>query len=322
MQGKQAFATLPGRPTWSRSATDLRAGNLPLSDKEESANVTFLQRMATSRRRISVACGQQISLMHGLRLGEGDLGDLSGDLAPHQDDGHRRRRCWGLSADLLDSSVYLPASPMPVVANSKTARVIGRRRICRSPAFDLAQQPTGDDVTGNVALTPGVIKPPPVPVAGHGVAEMLGPATGAKGLIPAFPSSVEPSGIVPLPVADPATVPGVDGVVPEAVPPVVEEPPHTPDVADVDELAMDELEDIPPPSKFELKPATPPPLSAGVDDPMPKQGLVLPVASSGPGLMPPGISSVEPKGIPLGPAGPLVPGTPKGDVAPIPGSTF
>jgi hypothetical protein len=57
-----------------------------------------------------------------------------------------------------------------------------------------------------------------------------------------------------------------------------------------------------------------------MDDPTPRQD-VLAVEPSGPGLMPPGVSSVEPNGIPPGPAGLLVPGTPKGVVVPIPGVT-
>jgi hypothetical protein len=109
----------------------------------------------------------------------------------------------------------------------------------------------------------GVVVPPTL---GHGVEVMLGVVIGVIGLMPAFPNSVEPSGIVPLPVADPATVPGVDGVVPETVPPDGEVPPQAPDVAalDVDELACMPL--TPPPSKlvleFELNPEMPVPVMA------------------------------------------------------------
>jgi hypothetical protein len=89
---------------------------------------------------------------------------------------------------------------------------------------------------------------------------MVGPGTGIIGLTPAPPSSVAPSGIAPLPVADPATVPGVDPVVPEAVPPDGEVP-QEPDVADVPfvtTLDVDELVCVPltpPPSKVVLEPA-------------------------------------------------------------------
>jgi hypothetical protein len=170
-----------------------------------------------------------------------------------------------------------------------------------------------------------------LPTVGHGVEVMLGVVNGVIGLMPAFPSSVEPRGIVPLPVADPATEPGVDGVVPEVVPPNGEVPPQAPDVADaplIVPLDMDEFACMPltpPPSKLvlelELDPETPAPVMAWVNDPTPKQGVVLAVGPSGPGLIPPGMRPVEPNGIPTGPAGLLVAGTPNGDVVPIPGIT-
>jgi hypothetical protein len=97
------------------------------------------------------------------------------------------------------------------------------------------------------------------------VAVAPGVVIGVIGLMPRFPSSVEPSGIAPLPVADPATEPGVDGIVPEAVPPAGEVPPQALDVADapliplipliapldVDEPACMLLR--PPPSKPEVE---------------------------------------------------------------------
>jgi hypothetical protein len=144
--------------------------------------------------------------------------------------------------------------------------------------------------------------------------------------MPTFPSSVEPSGIVPLPVADPATVPGVEGVVPETVPPAGEVPPQAPDVADVPlarTVAVGELACMPltpPPSKVVLELEVDPEMPVPAD-PTLTQGVVLPRGPSGPGLKPPGVSPVAPNGIPTGPAGLLVPGTPSGDVVPIPGTT-
>jgi hypothetical protein len=165
-----------------------------------------------------------------------------------------------------------------------------------------------------------------VEVPTHGDKEMLGPGTVTIGLMPALPISVEPSGMVPLPVADPATVPGVVGTVPAAVPPAGDVPPQAPDVADVPLLVVDELPCMPltpPPSKVDggLDPETPVPVMVWVDEPTPRQAVVLVMRPSGPGLRPPGMSSVEPNGIPTGPAGLLVPGTPNGDVVPMPGTT-
>jgi hypothetical protein len=81
------------------------------------------------------------------------------------------------------------------------------------------------------------------------------------GLMPAFPSSVEPSGIAPLPVADPATMPGVEAIVPAAVPPAGDVPPQPPDVAEIPlaTVDVDELACIPPPpSKVVLEPEVDP----------------------------------------------------------------
>jgi hypothetical protein len=92
----------------------------------------------------------------------------------------------------------------------------------------------------------------------------LGVVIGTIGLMPALPSSMDPSGTAPLPVADPATVPGVGGIAPEAVPPAGEVPPQEPDVAEVpfvDELGCMPL--TPPPSKLvlELDPEMPVPVT-------------------------------------------------------------
>jgi hypothetical protein len=164
-----------------------------------------------------------------------------------------------------------------------------------------------------------------VPTFGHGDTEMVGPGTVTIGLMPAFPISVEPSGIVPLPVADPVTVPVVAGVVPDAVPPIGDVPPQAPDVADVPPLDVAEVACMlltPPPSKVdvELDPETPGLVMVCVDEPTPRHAVVLVLRPSGPGLRPPGMSSVEPNGIPTGPAALFVPGTPNGDVVPIPGT--
>jgi hypothetical protein len=136
-----------------------------------------------------------------------------------------------------------------------------------APRVGPAQQPNIDVVPGEIMLvlpSAGVVIVDP-PTVGHGVEVMLGGITGVIGLMPAFPSSVEPSGIVPLPVAEPAIVPGVGGSVPETVPPDGEVPPQAPDVAevpfipfiaplDVDELACMPLR--PPPSKLVPEPET------------------------------------------------------------------
>jgi hypothetical protein len=55
----------------------------------------------------------------------------------------------------------------------------------------------------------------------------------------------------------------------------------------------------------------------GTCTPVLKQRRLLAVGSNGVGLMPPGESSVAPKGIPTGPTEDAIPGMPSGDVAPI-----
>jgi hypothetical protein len=127
-----------------------------------------------------------------------------------------------------------------------------------TPGVTVLVVPSGSVETEGVVI----VEPPTV---GHGVAVTPGVVIGIIGLMPRFPSSVEPSGIAPLPVADPATEPGVDGIVPEAVPPAGEVPPQALDVADapliplipliapldVDEPACMLLR--PPPSKPEVE---------------------------------------------------------------------
>jgi hypothetical protein len=130
------------------------------------------------------------------------------------------------------------------------------------------------------------------------------------GLVPAPFSSVAPSGIAPTdatPGAPPALIPlKVDAaaVVPDAVPPAPQDP---------SEIIPEPIVFVfmPAPSKVEAEPVVPVP-----DRPMPAQGSVLAVGSSGAGLRPPGVSSLEPNGIPTGPAGDVAPSTPRGDVAP------
>jgi hypothetical protein len=183
--------------------------------------------------------------------------------------------------------------------------------------LDQLQQPYGDDIPGVLVVAPvpasavgseiaGVVVPDPTQGEG-GLSVGAGP--GSIGLIPALPSSVEPSGMVPIPSVDPAVVPEVNGFcVPDTVLP------------DGTELHGPDTPTFPPPSKVELDPAVPLALIPGValpvtEVPLVPQSAVPAVEPSGPGLRPPGSSSVEPRGMPTGPTDPV----PMGDVVPIPG---
>jgi hypothetical protein len=134
------------------------------------------------------------------------------------------------------------------------------------------------------------------------------------GLTPALLSSVAPSGIAP-PDTVPALAPPrteVDAV-PDVVPADIPGP-HDPDNPIVPELNPYEASPwvMPEPSNVDVEPVV------VLDTPALKQGSVLAVGSSGPGLSPPGASSVAPIGIPTGPTEEATPGTPRGDVAGAP----
>jgi hypothetical protein len=188
--------------------------------------------------------------------------------------------------------------------------------------IDPLQQPKGDDmpfVFIEVPLpnVPGVVADPTqeeegLSVEGEVRLRVGGCAgTGIIGLMPELPISVAPSGIVPMPSVDPAVVPEVNGFcVPDAVPLAGTEL-HGPDSPT-----------LPPPSKVVLVPVVPEAPIPGVafpvtDIPLVPHGEVLAVEPSGPGLSPPGSSSVEPKGMPTWPTDPV---PPSGDVMPIPGA--
>jgi hypothetical protein len=140
------------------------------------------------------------------------------------------------------------------------------------------------------------------------------------GLTPALLSSVAPSGIAP-----PDTVPAVApprtevDAVPDAVPADIPGP-HDPDRPIGLELNPYEASPwvvpgfMPEPSNVDVEPVV------VLDTPALKHGSVLAVGSSGPGLSPPGASSVAPIGIPTGPTEEVAPSTPRGDVAPIAGA--
>lgn len=192
--------------------------------------------------------------------------------------------------------------------------------------IDLLQQPVGDDIPGVLIVVtppesaigleiPGVVVDPT-----QGEMELsvgAAPGAGSIGLMPALPSSVEPSGMVPMPSVDPAVVPEVNGFcVPDTVPP------------DGTELQGPDMPAFPPPSKVELDPAVPelvipavaliPVVALPVTDvPFVPQSEMPAVEPSGPGLKPPGLSSVEPIGMPTWPTDPV---PPSGDVMPIPGA--
>jgi hypothetical protein len=191
--------------------------------------------------------------------------------------------------------------------------------------IDQLQQPNDDDIPG-VLIVPGVLVVVPVLAVGSeipgvvvpdptqgegGLTAGAGPGPGSSGLMPALPSSVAPSGMVPIPSVDPAVVPEMNGFcVPDTVPP------------DGTELHAPDTPAFPPPSKVELDPAVPEVPIPGVALPVTAvpfvpQSDVPVVEPNGPGLSPPGSSSVEPKGIPTWPTDPV----PIGDVVPIPGET-
>jgi hypothetical protein len=182
------------------------------------------------------------------------------------------------------------------------------------------QQPRGDDIEDVPVVDPLPNVPGDVmlvPTHGEaGVSTGAAPGDGSIGLIPALPSSVEPSGMLPMPsaeppVAEPPVVPLTKGFcVPDAVLP------------DGVELHGPDMPAFPPPSKVELVPVVAEPLIPGVtppviDVPFVPQVEMPAVAPRDPGLRPPGVSSVEPRGIPTGPTGL---GLPSGDVMPIPGA--
>jgi hypothetical protein len=184
--------------------------------------------------------------------------------------------------------------------------------------IDLLQHPVGDDIPGMLVVVsvpesaigleiPGVTVDPTQGEGGLSVG--AGPGAGSNGLMPVLPSSVAPSGTVPIPSVDPAVVPEVNGFcAPDTVP------------LDGTELHAPDTPTFPPPSKVELDPAVPEPPIPGValpvtDVPFVPQSDVPVIAPSGPGLRPPGSSSVEPKGMPTWPTDPV----PIGDVMPIPG---
>ena len=146
--------------------------------------------------------------------------------------------------------------------------------------------------------------------------ELLGIGTVINGLKPPRMISVEPSGIVPPFNVKFELVPSVESG--DAVP--------------VGAVLIDDaqtevvVEPNPPPSKVEPMPgvdAIPDPLNPVTPEDIPENAvdpLVLQF-ESGVGLKPPGSISVAPSGIPVelfDPLGALGPGTPSGDVAPMP----
>jgi hypothetical protein len=128
--------------------------------------------------------------------------------------------------------------------------------------IDQLQQPNDDDIPG-VLIVPGVLVVVPVPASAvgseipgvvvpdptqgeGGLSVGAGAGPGSSGLMPALPSSVAPSGMVPIPSVDPAVVPEMNGFcVPDTVPP------------DGTELHGPDTPAFPPPSKVELDPAVP-----------------------------------------------------------------
>jgi hypothetical protein len=128
--------------------------------------------------------------------------------------------------------------------------------------IDQLQQPYDDDIPG-VLIVPGVLVVVPVPASAvgseipgvvvpdptqgeGGLSVGAGAGPGSSGLMPALPSSVAPSGMVPIPSVDPAVVPEVSAFcVPDTVPP------------DGTELHGPDTPAFPPPSKVELDPAVP-----------------------------------------------------------------
>ena len=155
----------------------------------------------------------------------------------------------------------------------------------------------------------------------HDGTKLLVIGTVINGLTPALSISVEPSGIAPPFSVKFELVPIVESgdAVPVDVAVLIDAPgdPQTEFI----------VEPNPPPSKVEPMPgvdAIPDPLNPVMPEDIPELAvnpLVLQF-ESGAGLKPPGSISVAPRGIPVGlfdPLGTLEPGTPSGDVAPIPG---
>jgi hypothetical protein len=193
--------------------------------------------------------------------------------------------------------------------------------------------PNGSDVLVDPAARP---IEPEVPVArpevaatpepAHGVEVLSGAGTPIMGLTPALSTSVAPRGIVPL-RDDRTFVPGVDSgeamPVEDIVPGDAEA--QAPDVVAVPDVNIPDVIPVdPPPSKVELVPAVGDPViweaaPPEKDVPVPMQLELLAVEPSGIGLMPPGLISVAPNGIPVEDPGEVDPGMPNGDVAPIAG---
>lgn len=153
----------------------------------------------------------------------------------------------------------------------------------------------------------------------HDGVEPLVIGTVINGLTPPLSISVEPSGIVPPFRIKFELVPGVDtgGAVPVGLGFVVDVQP--------DAGAAEPVELNPPPSKVEPMPGVEP-MPDALDPVMPADipEFADPLAlqfESGAGLKPPGSISVAPSGIPVGlfdSLAALAPGTPSGDVAPMP----
>jgi len=153
----------------------------------------------------------------------------------------------------------------------------------------------------------------------HGLFRLLGAGTPTIGLMPALPSSVAPSGIVP-PLS--CGRPRLDVPVPTDVD-CGEAVPKVDGVVGVTQLPLDitpaAVPLSPPPSKDEFAPPVELPV---IDEPpvvlLGVQAEALFIVLLGTGLIPPGSISVAPSGMPV-PVAPLEPGMPSGEVAPMPG---
>jgi hypothetical protein len=176
------------------------------------------------------------------------------------------------------------------------------------------QQPGGIVPTVEPITAPELLVVAPA----HDGSKPLDIGTVINGLTPALSISVEPSGIVPPFKIKFEFVPIVESG--EAVPV---------DVAVLTDAPGDAQTEVvepnPPPSKVEPMPGVEP-MPDALDPVMPEDipEFADPLAlqfESGAGLKPPGLISVAPSGIPVGlfdPLGALEPGTPSGDVAPMP----
>jgi hypothetical protein len=172
------------------------------------------------------------------------------------------------------------------------------------------------------------VEGPVVIELGHGLLKLLGGEMPIIGLTPVLLTSVEPSGMAPPSSLKLVPVPVVDNG--EAVP-----------VADTVEDAQPDIEVadpvVPPPSNVELVPVVDVELMPVVVGMAPLLPDVTDTGDpvDGHGLKPPGSISVAPMGMPVPldavePSGrpvldavePPEPGTPSGDVAPIPGVTI